>query len=346
MDMRIVEAQDGDPRGTGDAVKLSFAQMSRSYRRLAFGGVWMGVMGSVRQIGSRHVLAEFALKNIDVFVVSLLPRRWRFSIAFMGHSPSRLGGKPLTRVARLVLLSRADWFFAYTPQEAAKVAASGFDEDRISNVANTIDTRSLVDDLARVTASDLDSYAQTHDLTRGKVALFLGTVDEAKDIDFVLAVAQDLWVDDQEFRVLVAGSGKSSARVAELSEVMPGLRHIGRVDGLDKALALSASDILLCPRGVGLVAVDALVASVPIVTIEGNGHGPEVDYLDKSSALLLPPGTSHVAFGAAVSSLLSDRERLESMKVSGQVTAASLTLGGMSSSLTEGILKWMDRWSR
>jgi glycosyltransferase involved in cell wall biosynthesis len=57
------------------------------------------------------------------------------------------------------------------------------------------------------------------------------------------------------------------------------VRILGRLDGRAQALALRCADVLAVPEWIGLVAVDSLVAGVPLVSTDHPSHSPERDYL-------------------------------------------------------------------
>ena len=344
IDFRLYVSRNGDPRQTGDAIDSQVAEVGPKFR--TFRGLRVHLTGLrelARSLGSNHVFAEFALRNLDVFLLSLLPRGTRPSIALMGHSPQFIEGNRVVQLLRNLFLRRADWFFAYTPQECDRLELCGFPAERITVVNNTVDTDGLRESLDRVTEEDLCHFVNSRSLTPGKTGLFLGTIDGHKDIDYVLATARHLWLADPEFRVLIAGSGRDLSRVEQISDARPEIEILGRVVDSRKALALRAADIILCPRGIGLVAVDSLVAGVPIASLLGNKHGPEVDFLDRTTSFFAPSHTSPEGFAQFVLEAVSNPQRLDQMRLAGKTRADSLSIQTMSHSVANGISDWVNK---
>ena len=81
------------------------------------------------------------------------------------------------------------------------------------------------------------------------------------------------------FRLLIGGEGASGGWVRERQAAGDPVIALGRIDGHERALALSSADLMMVPQWVGLVAVDSLAAGVPIVTTWHGSHSPEFSYL-------------------------------------------------------------------
>ena len=97
---------------------------------------------------------------------------------------------PRAAYLKQYLTRRSQWFFAYTQAGADHVMANGFPATRLSVLNNTIDTDSLRRDLEAVSDDDVDAFSSRHRLTPGRTALFLGGVDKAKGVDFLLGSAR------------------------------------------------------------------------------------------------------------------------------------------------------------
>jgi len=115
------------------------------------------------------------------------------------------------------LTRRGDWFFAYTQGGADHVVRHGFPRARVSVLNNTIDTEQLRADLDDVDPRDLDEFRREHDLTPGRIALFLGGVDKKKGIGFLLESARLAGEMMPGFVLLIAGSGDSVSMVPSCS---------------------------------------------------------------------------------------------------------------------------------
>jgi glycosyltransferase involved in cell wall biosynthesis len=56
--------------------------------------------------------------------------------------------------------------------------------------------------------------------------------------------------------------------------------YLGPRFGKELALELKASSLMLMPGALGLGVLDAFAAGLPVITAVGQGHGPELEYLE------------------------------------------------------------------
>jgi glycosyltransferase involved in cell wall biosynthesis len=282
----------------------------------------------LRQVRPDFVITEFAGKNLESWPLLVSGRR---RVALWGH----VGTPRLGKRSRLLA---ADWFFAYTEQEAKAAARAGFPSQRITSVHNSNDTAALAAAIQNLPAESVVRFRHAHGLTAGHTALFIGGVDEAKGIGYLLQAAQAAGRLDPAFRWVVAGAGTASAATAAAGvPVVP----VGRVTGSDKALVLAASDVIAMPSAIGLVAVDALVAGSPIVTRSASRHGPEISYLHPDRHLVpLSADASPEEFGRAVVDLLQD-PRLAQMSAACRAEGHGYGVEQMAGRFSSGVMRWV-----
>lgn len=223
------------------------------------------------------VVMEQALKNLEVYRLAARRRYSRPGLALWGHGRSAEQSRVADR-AKQWLTHRADWFFAYGRTGANWVVSNGFPPSRVCVVRNTIDGEALAQDLAAQSNPDVELFRERLGLVSGATALFLGGIDAHKDIDAVLRIAQECARMCPAFVLVVGGDGGDLPRLVVKARRTPWLRVMGRLAGTEKALALRSSSAILMPRSVGLVAVDAVIAGLPVVATAGS-HGPEYEYL-------------------------------------------------------------------
>ena len=238
------------------------------------------------------------------------------------------------------LTRRADWFFAYTALGARYVNERGFPRERTTVLWNTLDTHALAADLDKVTESQADSFRREHKLTTGRTALFLGGVDPAKGIDFLLSAATIAGRLLPGFTLLIGGSGDSLNAVRRAESTGAPVRALGRLDGEQKALALAVSDVLAIPEWIGLVAVDSLVAGRPVVSTRHHSHSPEAEYLDPGRTAVFTDHNSQ-AYAEGLVALLASPE-LPPMQQRCLDEAPKYDIDGMADRFVEGILAWQE----
>ncbi len=297
---------------------------------------------AIRRWSPDLVIVEQAIKNLEAYPL-LLRRLLRSGprVAMWGQGRTFSTPQPNTEAAfKQWLTQRCDWFFAYTDEGAKFVSTNGFAPSRITVVRNTIDTSSLSEALEAPRDADVAMYREQFGLSEGRIALFIGGVDDRKGIPFLIDAARRVESRLPGFRLLLAGSGEAvdEVRAAEASGAP--IRYLGRVEGEGKAMALRACDLLMIPRWVGLVAVDSLVAGRPIVTTKHSSHSPEFGYLrDGANAVVTEDDVDQYA--AAVVALLGDRPRLMAVQESARADSADYSLDQMIDNFASGVAQWL-----
>ncbi len=228
------------------------------------------------------VIFEQARRNTDVYRALLTDRR-RTALWGHGYDHVNTSGRLSSRLLAF-LTNRAVWFFGYTPASVEYVAMDGFPEERTTTLWNTTDTKELRDSLEGLNELELNEFRVAHDL-RGQTALSMGGLDSSKRLNFLIAASDKVAADLPDFRLLIAGDGEQKAYVIQQAKSRPWMKLLGPIHGHERALALRSSSMLAIPGRVGLVAVDSLVANVPIVTTDWAFHAPERAYLNSSNSL-------------------------------------------------------------
>ena len=281
------------------------------------------------------VILEHAVRNIETYELLLRLRGRR--IAFWGHG--RTYTKNVTarhESFKYWLARRSTWFFGYTEHGVDAVVEHGFPRNRTTVLRNTIDTAALRADLSTITDADLQEFSHHHDL-RGSTALYLGGIDSYKRIPFLLESAVTAHELCSNFRLLIAGNGSDRPIVEDFVERNSWAGYLGGVHGRDKALALAASQVLCIPGRIGLVAVDSMIAGLPIVTTDFPYHAPEFDYLqDGLTAVVTKEDID--SYSAELIAFLNDRTRQEAMSDRCRIEAEKYTLDGMVCSFLSGII--------
>ena len=283
------------------------------------------------------VIVEQALRHLETF--SLLARQRRGpNVALWGHGTRLV--KPSTRLERFLegaMTRSAHWFFAYTERGARKVEALGFPANRITVVQNTIDVEELAALRRAVSAGDERLLRGKLHLPPQNVCLFIGRLDAAKRVGFMLDACSIVARRVPEFALVIAGDGPERGLVEESLRSMPWLRYVGGVFGRRKALLGAVSDVLLMPGRVGLVAVDSFALQTPIVTTRWAYHAPEVDYLeDGVNACFSDDDVAD--FARTLENVLGSRDRLARLKAGCANSSTSFSLDTMVANFAGGVI--------
>lgn len=221
------------------------------------------------------VIVEQAVRNIETYELLLS----RTPLAYWGHGRTytvRVGATQ--ERLKLWLTRRGLWFFAYTEAGLDAVVERGFPQLQGTVVQNSIDTSLLRAQISEVRSETVLAFGRKHDL-RGKTGLFIGGLDSSKRLGFLLDAARIAHHADSDFRLLIAGDGSDRAFVENKVQQMPFVSYLGSIFDRDKAVAISASQVLTMPGRVGLVSVDSFAGATPIVTTLWEWHAPEFEYL-------------------------------------------------------------------
>lgn len=280
------------------------------------------------------IILEQAVRNVESFGLLLGPHRGR--LAFWGHGRTYTEEIGHAQEAlKMWLTKRGNWFFAYTEGGAKAVEDAGFPSDRITVVQNSIDTAKLARDIKRVKAPDIAALKSRLDL-RDKTAIFMGGLDQAKRLPFLIQAADICHSGQSDFRLIVVGDGSERQIIEEAAISRPWLRYLGRAVGAEKAQALAVSQLLMMPGRVGLVAVDSFAAGLPIVTTDWPYHAPEFEYLHSGLNGLVTRNEVS-AYASAVQSLLSDASALRRLRQGALDSAQKYSIEVMAGNFLRGI---------
>ncbi|WP_338698626.1 glycosyltransferase [Streptomyces sp. Q6] len=161
-----------------------------------------------------------------------------------------------------------------------------------------------------VTAEQVRELRTRHGLTPGLTGLYVGGLDAAQRVPFLLAAADAVADRLPGFRLLVAGDGERRAAVERHG---PHVVSVGPVDGPDKALLGAAADVMLMPGLVGPCAADAFALRTPLVTTRWPVHAPEFGCLDDGRNAVVTPD-DRGAYADAVAELLTRPRRLACLR--------------------------------
>lgn len=281
--------------------------------------------------GSRHLL------NYLLLVQQLLGLR---RLALWGHGrnlkvdeASRLGEALKARWSRHV-----HWWFAYNDATAQIVTDLGFPERRITVLNNAIDTRALRDEVAAVSAREVELTRGELGLRGQHVGLYLGGLAPAKGLDDLFSAAELVRVDLPDFELVVAGAGPEEPKVRAFAAQRPWVHVVGTCRGAEKARLLAAVELLLAPAAAGLVVLDSFAAGVPIVVGAGRNHGPEVAYIDHgSNGWIVEGGADPRQYARAIVGLMEDDARRAELRAGCLRSAQRYTVEDMVDRFALGI---------
>lgn len=289
--------------------------------------------------GAQLVIMEQARRNADTYRLLLPYRPTRYALWGHGHDYTQDVGAVRRRLIAL-LTRRVDWFFAYTAAGADAVGRMGVPRDRITVVQNSTDTESLRSAMQALSHAKVGALVKELDL-KGLTAVYVGALDGSKRLDLLVEAARRAWLLDQRFRLVVVGDGPLRTVIRSVGEV-PWMKWVGHVQHAAIAPYLQCAEVMFNPGRVGLVAVDALTAGLPIVTVPGRHHAPELEYLESGRTVFFGDADPSVLAEKLVK-LLRAPEQLSAARDACLRRAVDFSTTKMASNFAQGIMSALAR---
>lgn len=299
-----------------------------------------------------------ALRNSELVIVMqenrilsnyplILQRYMRSStkVAFWGHGCNFQSRAPhgLRETWKRALLTKVDWWFAYTELTAQMLKVAGFPESRTTVLNNAIDTKGFQQDLECVTEAMITELRSCLDLAEdAPLGLYCGSLYSDKRLEFLIDAADIIHREIPSFRLAIVGSGPSLAELLPLLSNRPWIVHLGVRRGVEKAACFKLANVILNPGAVGLHILDAFVSGVPLFTTTSALHGPEIVYLAHGiNGYNLPPVVKEYA--DCVLACIKGPALATRLGKAGRDSANYFTLDSMVKRFSDGIIHCLAR---
>lgn len=318
------------------------------------------VTNKIVEVGERDWLWQpfpERLRDADLVVVMqesrllsnyplLFSRLWsKRKVAYWGHGANFQSDAPagLRERWKQLLLTKVDWWFAYTQMTVDILAKADYPKRQITNLNNAIDTGAFKRDLAAVADADLAVARQALGIApSAPVAIFCGSLYPDKKLDFLVAACDRIHQQSPEFHCVVLGDGPSMPILREAAATRPWLHLMGVTKGAQKALYFRMAAFMLNPGLVGLHIVDAFCAGLVMVTTTGARHSPEVCYLQDGINGVMT-SDSEADYAERVVALLNDPTALAKLRAASLADADVYTLEKMVAQFADGIARCLGR---
>jgi L-malate glycosyltransferase len=267
----------------------------------------------------------------------LLVRPRKFKLAFWGHGGNfqRSSRSGVSERFKSWTTRRADWWFAYTSLSVARIAATGFPEDQITNVENAADTATIVTQRASVQAPEIETLRRSLSLD-GPVGVFIGSLYKEKRLAFLLESCLAIRKRVHNFHLVIMGAGPQYSTVTAWSRQYDWLRVLGPQSGLDKVRYAMLGEVFLNPGLVGLGILDSFAFELPLFTTNCGLHSPEIAYLQSGHNGMMTEDDVD-AYANTVADFIQDRERLDVLKAGCRGSASRYTIENMSRRFALGV---------
>ena len=182
------------------------------------------------------------------------------------------------------LARRANAVMTYADGGRKYLLESGkLDPERVVTIGNSTDSASL---RAAYNAVDaVEKERLLHRWPRAPRALFVGGLDAAKRIDFLVDAAIAARQREPRFTLLVVGMGEMQDALSRAGDA---IEHIPSARGAELARLGHVVQAMWMPGRIGLVAVDSLALGLPVFTTSYRYHAPEAEFLRAGERVTLP----------------------------------------------------------
>jgi glycosyltransferase involved in cell wall biosynthesis len=188
---------------------------------------------------------------------------------------------------------RAVHVLTYVPSGRLNVLRDGkVNPAKVTAFMNTTDTRRLADLVSSVSANNVTAFRNDLRIPNtASVALYVGSLTSAKRIDLLCAAAELVLSKHPNTHLIIAGDGPDRHLFEPLRTRYGRVHLLGQSDAQGLALVGAASSFLLNPGRIGLVAVDALVLGLQVLSTRYAFHAPERDYLEEGNTVFYSEDT-------------------------------------------------------
>jgi len=289
------------------------------------------------------VIVEQANRLLANYILLIRRFTGRVKVAYWGHGMNfqTKGSNWFKDRLKKVMLTKVDWWFAYTAMSAEIVESEGFPKNKISVLNNAIDNQSFERDLNNVKDEEVTELYQSLGINGSDVCLYCGGLYAEKQIEFLLNSAIHIRHENPQFELLVVGSGPDQDKIELAAIKYNWIHYAGPKYGNDRAKYFKAAKLLLVPGPIGLVVLDSFISKKPLLTTNIVGHGPEVSYLVNGFNGVMC-AFDEIEYAKSVNNCLHDEILYYDLVHGCTVSATEFTMNKMVQNFKNGILRCLS----
>ena len=265
----------------------------------------------------------------------------RPKIAFWGHGENlQTHETGLRRWIKTTMTCQVDHWFGYTELSADILRRLGVNDDIITIVNNSVDTK-VVKTASMMDAASKERKKSELGLDHSPVAVFCTRLTKNKALPFLVEACRAAREKFGEFTLLVIGDGHHGPWLREQAKKESWIRPLGLLYGAEKAEVLALSDVFLLPSAVGLSILDSFAAGLPLLSARFGNHGPEIAYLKDGVNGLMTNATVE-AYSDAIVRVLSGEELRKALSAGARQSAEVYSVDAMIENFAQGIEQALD----
>jgi glycosyltransferase involved in cell wall biosynthesis len=189
----------------------------------------------------------------------------------------------------------ADGYLVYTAGGRERLVAAGLHPERVFVVQNTLDVEEQITIHNELQTADVAQLRSELGLRPDSVVLvFVGRLYREKRVPELLEAVRMIRsarLAARPIEVVVIGQGPELADIRAQAERIGDVHVRGQItDQVDVARHMRVAAAVVIPGAVGLAANHAFAQGVPLITMTGRFHGPELEYLEHGRNGLIVDG--------------------------------------------------------
>ena len=285
-----------------------------------------------------------ANRNIINFFFLIFKKIIFFKIALWGHARNNQSKRNnFFDFIKKKIVVQPDYWFSYSKIEYNYLKKLGYKKNNISIIDNAIDTISFSNEISEVTKKQLNYVRKKFNISKiDKIGLYCGSLYAEKRIQFLLDAAIRIYSSNNNFKLIIIGSGPDAKLVRDFSSVHQCVIYVDSVFGPEKQIFFSLADIFLNPGLTGLGILDAFSGSLPFITMTDSLHSPEISYLKNNKNGFMVDGGLNDFVKCSVK-LLNDDKLRYSMGVAAYQTSQRYTLDNCVKKIKKGIMTCISK---
>ena len=218
------------------------------------------------------------------------------------------------------------------------IASKNFPENKITDVQNSIDTRSLLADYQSVNKQEVENIKKSLGIKTDNVAIYCGGIYHEKRISFLIECCDLIRNTILDFNIIFIGGGEDASEVADASLERDWMHYVGPKFGADKVVYFKLAKAFLMPGLVGLAVLDCFTTNTPMITTDYPFHSPEIDYLENGVNGIITENNQFDYVQEVIGFFQNDKKQqllIEGCKKS----HAHYTVENMAKNFADGIIK-------
>lgn len=285
------------------------------------------------------VIVEQANVLLLNYLLMVLRKLKRKKFAFWGHGINQQSKEnSLRNRFKKLIINQTDWWFTYTEGVKRIVTDCGFDESKVTNVENAIDTKYLSIEYTRIKNAEVLKEKRNLNIMSENIGIYCGGLYKEKRIEFLISAAVKIKEEIKDFHLIIVGSGPDLPLLKSMINGHDWIHYLGTKFGIERVIYFKMSKVFLLPGAVGLAILDSFSMLTPMITSKYEYHGPEIEYLENEYNGLISENEIN-AYVKAVVNLLTDGKKLDKL-ISGCIKSKDLyTVENMVNNFANGISK-------